>query len=57
VTQATQIKQLQDQVSLLTRALTALLEGELDGAGSAKAYLLAIDPSLDIEPAAFAFGE
>jgi hypothetical protein len=56
-TQAQRIAQLEAQVALLTQATTALLQGELDGAGSAKAYLLAIDPTLQIEPAAFEFGE
>lgn len=56
-TQAAQIKQLQAQVALLTQALSALLQGELDGPGSAKGYLVAVDPSLaDIIPAAFDFG-
>jgi hypothetical protein len=57
MTQATQIKQLQSQVALLTQALSALLQGELDGPGSAKGYLVAVDPTLAaIVPAAFEFG-
>lgn len=57
MTQAAQIKQLQDQVTDLTLALAAFLGGHLDGPGSAKGYLLAIDPRLEIEPADFVVGE
>lgn len=57
MTQATQIAALQSQVALLTQALAAFLQGHLDGAGSAKGFLLAVDPTLDIAPAAFEFGE
>jgi hypothetical protein len=41
------------QVADLTKALTAFLAGNLDGAGSAKGYLLAIDPTIEVTPANF----
>lgn len=41
-----QITQLQQQQALLTQALVAALEGRWTGAGSAEAYLYAIDPNL-----------
>ena len=50
------ITTLEQQQSLQTRAIAAFLEGRLDGAGSAKAFLLALDPSLEITPAAFLIG-
>jgi hypothetical protein len=51
-----QLAQLQQQQSLQTQAIKAFLEGKLDGPGSAKAYLLALDPNLEITPAAFLIG-
>ena len=51
------IAQLQTQQALQTQALKALLEGKLDGPGSATAYLLALDPSLQVTPAPFVFGQ
>jgi hypothetical protein len=47
---------LQQQQALFTQFGKAFLEGKLDGAGSAKAYLLALDPTLEITPAAFLIG-
>ncbi len=44
------------QIAALTQAVTAFLEGNLDGPGSAKGYLLAVDPTLEVTPAAFEFG-
>jgi hypothetical protein len=57
MTQAADIKQLKAQVADLTAAVAAFLQGNLDGDGSAKGWLLAVDPKLQIEPAAFEFGE
>lgn len=57
MTQASDIAALKEQVADLTHALAAFLGGNLDGPGSAKGWLLAVDPSLQVEPAAFAFGE
>jgi hypothetical protein len=50
------IAQLQAQQALQTAAIAALLAGNLDGPGSAKAYLLALNPTLQVTPAAFEFG-
>lgn len=51
-----QLAQLQTQQALQTQAIQALLEGRLDGAGSAKAFLLALNPGLQVTPAPFEFG-
>jgi hypothetical protein len=51
------IQQLEAQVADLTKALTAFLAGNLDGAGSAKGYLLAIDPTIEVTPANFEFDQ
>lgn len=55
-TQAQKIAELQAQNALLVQAVAAFLRGSLDGPGSAKGFLLAIDPSLQVTPAAFEFG-
>lgn len=55
--QNAKIKQLEQQNALLVQAITAFLEGTLDGPGSAKAFLLAIDPNLQITPAPFEFDQ
>jgi len=51
-----QLAQLQQQQALQTQAIKAFLEGHLDGPGSAKAFLLALDPTLEITPAPFLIG-
>jgi hypothetical protein len=56
VTDQTDIEQLKTQQALTVRAIAAFLAGQLDGPASAKAYLLAIDPNLEVTPAAFEFG-
>lgn len=56
-TTAQRLAQLEAQQGLQTAALTAFLEGKLDGPGSAKAFLLALDPALEVQPADFAFGQ
>ncbi len=48
-----QVAQLQAQEALTVQALAAFLAGNFDGAGSAKAYLLAIAPGLQVTPASF----
>jgi len=50
------IEQLEKQQALFTQFGKAFLEGKLDGAGSAKAFLLALDPTLQISPADFLIG-
>ena len=44
--QAAQITQLQQQQSLFTQALKAMIEGTWTGAGSAEALLYALDPNM-----------
>lgn len=51
------VKQLQAQEALTVQALSAFLGGTLDGPGSAKAYLLAIDPTIQVTPAPFGFDQ
>lgn len=42
-----EITQLQQQQSLFTAALAAMLEGRFTGADSVEAYLYALDPSME----------
>jgi hypothetical protein len=51
-----EVEILKRQQALQTQAIKAFLEGKLDGAGSAKAFLLALDPGLQVAPAPFEFG-
>ncbi len=51
------IAQLQAQQALTVQAIAAFLAGNLDGPGSAKAFLLAISPALEVTPAPFEFGQ
>lgn len=51
-----EIDVLKQQQALQTDAIKAFLEGNLDGAGSAKAFLLALNPTLQVDPAPFVFG-
>lgn len=48
--QEAQIKQLSDQQALISLALRAKLEGRWVGENSVHAYLLALDPSLQLDP-------
>ncbi len=55
--QAATILQLKAQQALTVQAIAAFLGGNLDGPGSAKAFLLAIDPGLQVTPAPFGFDQ
>lgn len=48
---------LQRQQSYQTEAIRALVGGRLDGPGSTKAYLLALNPTMQVDVAPFVFGE
>jgi hypothetical protein len=49
VTAADDVRQLQEQQALFTSALEGMVEGAWCGEGSAAAYLLAINPTLEIQ--------
>jgi len=51
-----EVAQLKAQQALTVQFGKAFLEGHLDGPGSAKAFLLAIDPGLEITPGPFLIG-